>query len=162
MIPCHRQTEYARSAPSTPLHEWPSLWAASAGTVCQSLPQGLVGRSHWLEPGSDAAHLAFGIAQDRRGGQAPPPVDGFAVARYSCHESQNKAQVIWTIGPPRPRSTSDAVAAIDYGTVPRGYVETHPAVPITPGCYVASFDADGYYAKLAFVVTFDGAVLALR
>ncbi len=120
------------------------------------------GGAIWLQHGSDATHLVFGIAEDHADGHPLPPLDGFSVAQYPCRGSQPEAIAIWSFGPISRKQAATIVTRVTYGTLPPGYEVHHIAVPMRAGCYVASFDADGYYAHLEFVITSDGAALALR
>ena len=104
----------------------------------------------WIIPGSNAQHLAFGLATHRGGHKAYQTVV-FQVD--SCaNRGGGPEGSLWRLElqnfePPYP-------TRIQYGVVPAKFKEVVPAVALGPGCYRAS----AANARVAFDVAQDGTV----
>jgi hypothetical protein len=115
----------------------------------------------WLERGSDAKHLVFGLSLDEADKNSPAIVDGFSVGEYECRGGRSSAKIIWSLESLHPHQENTVLGKITYGIVPAGY-KASEALPISSGCYIARYGGDGYIANVAFVITSDGAALQLR
>jgi hypothetical protein len=104
----------------------------------------------WIIPGSDAQHLAFGLATKRGGDKAYQTVV-FQVDSCANRGGGPKG-ALWRLElqdfePPYPTS-------IRYGVVPSKFKEVVPAAALGPGCYRAS----AANARVAFDIAPDGTV----
>ncbi len=85
----------------------------------------------WIEPGSTADHLVFGLRRSRGGGS----VEQFGVLRVSaCDGSQIGAGAMWVLS---QDEHGPAIQRVTYGEAPPGYRSEQGPRPIVPGCYQA-------------------------
>ena len=101
----------------------------------------------WLKPGSTRDSLRF-IISDKRGGERILAFGGLRVE--PCEASNRPVWVIWdSLG------AWTRVREVLYGEAPEHFVEDAPAVPLEPGCYLASILGIG---RIEFKVTSAGGV----
>lgn len=105
----------------------------------------------WIEPGSTADHLVFGVGRSRHG---PPPKNLHGISVVPCgKESQLPSSAVWTLA----RSADSAVPRrITYGEAPPGFVSRRQAEALRPGCYRAEDSGSG---QIEFTVNSDGTVI---
>ena len=107
-------------------------------------------RAHvWLAPGASAPHLTFGIGRsvNKPGGVA------IGVFRVDPCDKRDGSAPAWIA---IDNTGTDTTGAIQYGQLPTGFSESRPAMPLAPGCYVAS--VSGSPGRIAFDVSATGAV----
>jgi hypothetical protein len=85
----------------------------------------------WIEPGSTADSLVFGIGK-KRGGD---PVDQFGVLRvYPCEGNQVGSGANWVLF---QQEEGPAVRYVVYGVTPPRYRTGEGPLPLNTGCYQA-------------------------
>jgi hypothetical protein len=109
----------------------------------------------WVEEGSTATNLLFGVAR-YRDRQGPPLSDLPTLIVQRCTEPEADEDVVWQIvvgdsQPPVPTQ-------IRYGEPPPGYRSRVAPRKLTPGCYLALILGSG---RVTFEVASDGSVTTL-
>lgn len=109
----------------------------------------------WLAPGSTATHLVFMIGRDRGDEDGSTSVTTFDVTTCSDPD-RTYANRYWGI----ERGGNDLpLHVVQYGIVPKGFGQHHPALPLTPGCYRVRLSGTG---RLKFNVSRDGSVAEVQ
>jgi hypothetical protein len=80
---------------------------------------------------------------------------GFAIGVFRVEpcEQSDGASPTWIV---IDNSGTDTTGLIEYGRLPAGFAESHPAIPLASGCYIAS--VSGSPGRIAFDVLATGAV----
>jgi hypothetical protein len=126
------------------------LWVALCLSAFGCTPQA---NALWIETGSTADHLVFGIAQTRGG----DPVHQFGVLRvYECDGPQIGNGAMWVLFQERQ---GPAVRQVAYGETPPGYRSGQGPRPLVPGCYQAIATTGG---MVEFTVTRDGRIVEAK
>ena len=108
----------------------------------------------WLEPGSTAQKMVFGVAEKRGASRPVRYLDYFAVR--TCYDTTKAQQTLWEVR----RSGSDPVPTrISYGTVPPGFSTDVPPRPLEPACYEALMSGQGVGHEVEFIVNQDGSIV---
>ena len=109
----------------------------------------------WVEEGSSADSLVFGVGRFRDG-RGPPlsSVPTFVVLR--CTEPDADEDVVWQVVV--ADSQAPVPDRIRYGTPPVGYHSTVGPQDLAPGCYQAAIVGSG---RAAFEIASDGGVRIL-
>src|SRR6185437_323737 len=128
----------------------PSAWRAAAVLACVTLVACPARSAIWIEPGSTANHLVFGLGETRHG---PPPKSLYGITVVPCgKEGQLPASAVWAVA----RSADSAIPGrISYGETPPGFVTRRQAAVLRAGCYRAEDSASG---RVEFLVNSDGTV----
>lgn len=102
-------------------------------TSCQQLT------AIWVEPGSTAFRLVFGVAE-RRGGSRQVFVTSLRVER--CFSSAVGPETYWDTSRADSRAVTDPRRVV-YGIPPAGWASLRGPHPLTPGCYRATIEGTG-------------------
>ena len=104
----------------------------------------------WIEPGSTARHLIFGVGKTRHG----PPLSSLqGITVVACgRESELPNSALWSLG---KSSDGPVPTRIVYGVDPPGYTSHGAAPPLITGCYRAEDSGSG---RVEFVVHPEGTV----
>jgi hypothetical protein len=106
----------------------------------------------WLVPGAtrDSVVVAWGSKAGREGRLA---VAG--IQFYQCGDTTlTRDSSTWIAYSELGSDTT--ITRIEYGRLPQGWGERHPAIPLTPGCYTARIGASP--GRVSFKVDSTGAV----
>lgn len=92
----------------------------------------------WVEPGSTATHLVFGVGKSRNG---PPLANLYGITVVPCgREDRLPGAAVWILA----RSEEiPAPVRVTYGEPPRGYVSRKAPGSLQPGCYRAEDSGSG-------------------
>lgn len=110
----------------------------------------------WLEPGSTAENIVFGIGAER-GGTAPISNLNYVAVR-TCDSAAVAQQTRWQVRG-EVQDGERPPARISYGVVPRGFSEEHPAEPLGPGCYEVLVSGHGISASVRFAIQPNGRII---
>jgi hypothetical protein len=92
----------------------------------------------WIEPGSTATHLVFGVGETPKG---PPLTELPVVAVFPCGmSSDDPAHAVWVI---THDSAGPVPAHVTYAERPAGYVTRKGPTPLERGCYRAAIAGTG-------------------
>ena len=100
----------------------------------------------WIGPDATVSTLAFGLASKPHGSH-PEALNWFGVSTCQAVDSNlgfHERKRIWAVRGWDLPDSSRLIHSIAYGHVPPGFVESVPAQPLSPGCYVASVSASTY------------------
>lgn len=115
----------------------------------------------WIGPDATVSTLAFGLASKPHGSH-PEALNWFGVSTCQAVDSNlgfHERKRIWAVRGWDLPDSSRLIHSIAYGHVPPGFVESVPAQPLSPGCYVASVSASTYEeAEVYFWIDADRAV----
>lgn len=109
----------------------------------------------WVEDGSTATNLTFGVGSSRDG-RGPPLGKLPTLAVVRCVPPGEAEDVIWQIAVAGP-GEAPVPTRIRYGEPPRGYVSQVGPGELTPGCYEARTMGTG---RVRFEVEPNGTVRA--
>jgi hypothetical protein len=91
----------------------------------------------WVEQGSTAQHVVFGVA-DKRGGTRAVAVGVLRVQQ--CGGPTTGSGAWWVVG---PSAGTDSLRQIVYGQTPAGWVSEQGPRALTPGCYEVEVSGTG-------------------
>ena len=114
----------------------------------------------WVEPGSTATTLTFGIGA-KRGQPGGTFVGGFRVEACSDDRIAHPGLLMWGAGRgAKVTPEQSRLSRIRYGEVPPGYErltgQADTALTLVPGCYLAQASGTG---QAIFDVLLDGRVV---
>jgi hypothetical protein len=109
----------------------------------------------WVEDGSTATDLIFGVGR-YRDGRGPPLSNLPTLVVQRCTEPEADEDVVWQIA---IRDIEAPVPArIRYGEPPPGYYSMVGPGDLTPGCYEADILGSG---RVGFAIAPDGSVTTI-
>ena len=103
----------------------------------------------WIEEGSTASHLVFGMAS-KRGGHGNFAFYGLRVS--NCGGPYIREGAVWLV---LRGVGNEVVHRIVYGEPPPGFVSEQGPKPLVPGCYAVTVDGTG---STTFDISATGAV----
>lgn len=101
----------------------------------------------WLEDGATTDRLVFHLTYGSRGSEEPLNISHFYVIPTGPSNGR-----VWSV----KSEALHRLSRVEYGVVPPGFTETHPAEPLGPGCYKVAAGS----TFIAFRVQKDGGVRA--
>src|SRR5690606_33337745 len=113
----------------------------------------------WVEPGSTAQSLVFGVAKER--GSSDPVFHLNYVAVRTCYSSSDQQQTLWEARGETPKGEGTPIR-IAYGAPPPGFTSEVPPQPLVPGCYEGIISGNGISGTAKFTVNADGRVVEQR
>jgi hypothetical protein len=105
----------------------------------------------WIEHGSTAAHLVFGISKTPYGNESIAM--GVLRVERCSPTSKGYGEPMWVVG---PRAGTADIRRIVYGQTPPDFVSDVGPRPLGPGCYRALISGTG---EAEFVVGEDSSVV---
>ena len=103
----------------------------------------------WIEQGSTASHVIFGIADTRHGSGR---VSIGVVRVYGCEAPDGGQGAMWVVS---PKNGTANVHQLVYGETPPGFVSDQGPRPLAPGCYRVAISGTG---RTQFTIDATGAV----
>jgi hypothetical protein len=124
-------------------------------SVLAAIPGCMSKSAVWIEAGSNAQRLVFGIATEVRGSDPVDSLTGLEV--QSCYSDVNQQRTSWQVG---GDLTGESVPIqVIYGSAPPSFMTGVKAQELAPGCYEVNVSGNGIASTAIFDVLSDGSVV---